>query len=116
MKGLFLASIIIVVGVAALIITANSSSSSVDAQESDLQSLILDLQHKSTLREEFIFSIVLAHPPNSQFLEATIGSDDGFVISDIGKDYVCVVRVAGAALPNTCIPFSNISNINYLEN
>lgn len=117
------ASVSLIVGIGmfifviAIILLGNSTTFLAKAQDShNLRELLMELENRVEQGNGFTFSIVLANPPNPNFLEATIGTEDGFSISEIGTDFICVNRLAGAALTRGCIPFTNISTVAYLEN
>jgi len=82
-----------------------------------LKDLLVKLETRIEQEPGFTFSIVIARPPNDKFVAPRIGEgDDEFRISEIGTDYRCLNTLAGQAVTETCIPYSNISNIDYLEN
>ncbi|MEP7292499.1 MAG: hypothetical protein ABI835_11985 [Chloroflexota bacterium] len=107
----------IVIVMLVIYLSSSISLNPVTAQStSSLKDFIAQLENRVKEENGFTFSIVLAHSANPNFLEISIGSEDGFTISDIGSDYVCVNRLAGAALVKGCYPFTNIASISFLEN
>ena len=63
----------------------------------------------------FSFFLVFASSPGNSILQAQIGGEDGFSISEIGTDYLCINQLAGAALTKSCFPYSNIASVGLLE-
>jgi hypothetical protein len=110
---LFIAIIGLIV---ALYLLPSLSVNEANAQDaSSLQNLLAKLDSRVKEGNGFTFFVALANPANPNFPEFTIGTEDGFIISEIGSDYVCFNRSAGAAITKSCLPFTNIGSIGFLE-
>jgi hypothetical protein len=112
-----IALVLLTVGVIAFIQFLDKGVIQVEAQDrSNLSELLEELDNRGREQPGFTFSIAFASSPGTSITQAQIRGEDGFIISDIGADYVCIDRVAGAALTVGCIPFSNIASISFLDN
>ena len=82
-------------------------SGTVQAQSNNFSGLITTLNERIKQESGFTFQIVLSNYANPQGQVISLGNGE-YGISELGSDYVCVNRQAGAALTTSCIPFTNI--------
>lgn len=116
MKTRWLAfAVIVVFGIfGALFLTFNSHI--VDAQDkTNFSELLEELNRRIIDENGFTFFVVFASSPGNSIVQAQVGGEDGFSISEIGIDYFCMNQLAGAALTKSCFPYSNIASIGFLE-
>ena len=106
---------IVVFGIFGVLFLAFNSDT-VDAQDKTNFCELLERLNRRAINENgFMFFVVFAASPGNSIVEAQVGGEDGFSISEIGLDYFCVNRLAGAALTKSCYPYSNIASIGFLE-
>ena len=100
-----------------LVLTALSNPlHNASAQEQrDLSDLIFELNEQVKTEIGFFFTITLKMPPNEYLSVLDIGAEEEYIISEIGTDFICVVSPTEGISAITCIPFSNISTISFVN-
>ena len=81
---------------------------------------LFETLHTRMLEEELLVTIILHAPladSGENYITIGYGYDDiNITIQEIGSNFFCIREVRGGAELITCIPFSNIAGVTYVNN
>jgi hypothetical protein len=100
-------------------VTWQASFTSIIANESnkiDSISQLLEELYERMVNEGMLVALTLHTPIFRDEQRILIGYSEPLGVRAIGRDHLCLREIQGGAEIITCIPFSNIAGIDYINN